>query len=434
MRPTPRLDASTPFVRRRIARLLAALGLAAAVTASAQELPGTPSGDLPPTLRSPYPGAPQRQAPPAPAQPAPAQPPLAQPPGAPPPRIIVIPRPEPPTFILVPDLRVSGGYSDNIFITPDNLAFRTVSDGLFVVSPRFRALVRLSQSFGLVGDYAFNYTQFLSHGNATQNGGSVFLGYRPAPSEHVELGVRGGLADVSEFEESNLREGHVFLSGTYPLAPMLESSVTASVGIRNFPDRTRIRSQALVLGIGPLQIPLGTTTSTERGEDEMVSNFGGALSLVYASTGLVRLGYDYTRNDADFSQLDYDTHRLSLAAINAWTSWLATQAAYSLSSRRFDSAVSDTTSSTRRDSIHEITLTARLTPAFLSSPWFLRSGAVRIDYGLLLDRSNLASGELDRNYVSIGLELGFLPFTGEQIGRRIFPWMYGMPDSKSFSG
>jgi hypothetical protein len=410
-------------VRRRLRRnwraaLLGGL-LAVASPSAAQELPGTPSGDLPPTLRRPYPES-------APRAPAPAAPREGVTP--------VVPiRRELPFLIFVPDLRLSSGYSDNIFITPDVLGFRTVSDGLVSVSPRLRALVRLSPTLGLIGDYSLNYTQFFSNGNTLQNAGSAFLGYRPTVDTHAELGIRGGTASVSEFPLSDLREGYVFLSGTYPLAPMLEGSLTGSVGMRTFPERTRTEAHALVLGIGPLQLPIGEVTSTEKGEDDIISNVGGSLSLVYAANGAFRAGYDFTDNNADVSRLDYRTHRLSLAAINAWSTWLTTQASYAITIRRFANAAADDTELHRKDALHEITLSARLTPRFLSSLWFSRSVALRIDYGYLLDRSNLDISELDRNYVSIGFEIGLLPFTGEQIGRLVFPGLYGMPPSKSVS-
>ena len=159
------------LARRSVATFALLLGVR---WAAAQELPGTPSGQLPLPLRSPYEEGVARPAP-----------------EPPPPEIQIIPIPvrrERPRFVLVPDLRVATGYSDNIFITPDVLGFRAVDDGLVSIAPRFRALYRLSRDFGLVGDYTLNYTQFFSHGNSVQNAGTVFLGYRPTLATHAEIG------------------------------------------------------------------------------------------------------------------------------------------------------------------------------------------------------------------------------------------------------
>ena len=107
----------------------ATLGLVAALAvavplARAQELPGTPSGELPAPLRDLYE---QRGIRPAPMPaPAPA-------PGAASPPVLLPIRLERPWLILVPDIRVAPGYSDNIFITPDVLGFETKSDGLINV-------------------------------------------------------------------------------------------------------------------------------------------------------------------------------------------------------------------------------------------------------------------------------------------------------------
>src|SRR5882724_11780715 len=153
--------------------LFAALAVAVPL-ARAQELPGTPSGELPAPLRDLYE---QRGLRPAPL-------PVPVPP-------IIIPiRRERPWLILVPDIRVSSGYSDNIFITPDVLGFHPESDGLVTVAPRLRALFRVSNEIGLVADYTLGYTQFFSHGNSLQNSGVLFLGYRPTVETHAEFGIR----------------------------------------------------------------------------------------------------------------------------------------------------------------------------------------------------------------------------------------------------
>ena len=54
----------------------------------------------------------------------------------------------------------------------------------------------------------------------------------------------------------------------------------------------------------------------------------------------------------------------------------------------------------------------------------LRSATIRIDYDLLLDRANLASADIDRNFVSVALEVGFLPLTPDQLGRLLLPGWY----------
>ena len=98
-----------------------------------------------------------------------------------------------------------------------------------------------------------------------------------------------------------------------------------------------------------------------------------------------------------------------LAAVNAWRSWLSTQVAYSLSSRRFANQLADDDLRERNDAIHDLTLTAYLTPS-IRLP-YTRSVAVRIDYDLLASRSNVRGGKFERNFFSVGLELGLAPVT-----------------------
>jgi hypothetical protein len=126
-------------------------------------------------------------------------------------------------------------------------------------------------------------------------------------------------------------------------------------------------------------------------------------------------------NHADFSELRFQSHRLAFAGINVWRSWLSTQAAYSVSFRRFTDTPSDVSSRNRRDALQDLTLSWIFTPRFLGDWWFARSGTIRVDYDLLLNRSNRSSADLDRNFVSIALELGLLPLTADQIGRLIHP-------------
>ena len=384
------------------------LALATATPLLAQELPGTPSGQLPTPLRDLYERGFQ------------GTPPAGAPAEAPPPIVIPIRR-ERPWLVLVPDINVTTGYSDNIFITPDVLGFQTKSDGLVTVSPRLRALFRLSNQLGLVADYNLNYTQFFSNGNSLQNSAVLFLGYRPSVSTHAEVGVRGGIADVSEFEDSNVREGHFFVSGNMPLNDVASAGAFGSIGVRDFPDRTHVSVNQLTLGLPPIVIPVGGTTSIERGENDTVANVGGVLSVAYAASGVVRAGYDFTNNDSNFSEIDYYSHRLSLAGVNTWTSWLGTQLAYSLISRRFKHQFSPQDNQ-RNDAIHDVTLTAYVAPP-IRLPWWARSVTIRFDYDYLSSHSNVETGDFDRNFFSVGLELGFAPITNLHFRK----WLGGEP-------
>ena len=368
---------------------------ASAARAVAQDLPG--SSPLAPTLRSPYE--------------EPRLPPLRLP-GEPAPR-----RREPPRLVFVPDLRFGAGYSDNIFITPDVLGFRAVSDGISTVSPRMRALFRLTRELGVIGDYALNWQKFFSNGYAVQNSGSLFVGYRPTVENHGELGVRGGTTHVSKFSQSNADEVQGFLSGAYELAPAVAFAGSVSAGVREFPDRTRRDTSALFLGIGPLElpIPIGTTTTVRKGEDDVIANIAGGLVARYGETGAVRVSYDFTSNDADFSELDFRSQRLGITGVYVWTSWLQTQASYSASFRRFLHAPADLATIERRDTIQDVTVGLNVAPGFLREPWFLRSVIIHVDYDFLIDRSNVASAEFHRNLVMIGVDLGINPITGEQI-------------------
>lgn len=119
--------------------------------------------------------------------------------------------------------------------------------------------------------------------------------------------------------------------------------------------------------------------------------------------------------------------------MNAWTSWLGTQVAYSVSFRHFTEAPSNDPGRTREDILQDAGVGVLFTPRFLRDLWFARSGTIRVDYDRLIDRSNLDGADLDRNFVSVALEIGFLPLTGEQIGRLLLPGLYGMPPSKSTS-
>ena len=381
--------------------------------ASAQELPGTTP--LPPAVRSPY----EEQRVPPPLRPPPAVP----------------RRIEPPTFVLVPDLRLSTGYSDNIFITPDVLGSRAISDGVVTASPRLRALVRVTPEIGLVGDYSLRGQQFFAHGYALQNTGQLFLGYRPTISDHAELGVRGGTAHVSEFAQSNTDEGHVFVAGTYQWLPAATFSVSGSIGLREFPDRTRTDTQSLFLGIGPivLPVPIGTTTVVRKGEEDVVANVGAGLLASYSRTGALRLAYDFTSNNAGFSDLDFDFHRVGVDAVNVWTSWLQSQLSYSIGFRRFAHASADSAGARRDDTLHDVAVALLFTPAALRKPWFLRSGTIHVGYDWLLDSANISSAGFHRNLVSVGIDFGLIPLTGEQIGRFVYPSLYGEPPSVSTS-
>ena len=397
------------FLRATVPLLAALLAVASAV--HSQELPGTPSGELPAPLRDLYE---QRGLRPAPVP--------APPPGAPPGSVMVPLRIERPWLTLVPDIRVATGYSDNVFITPDVLGFEEESDGLLTFAPRLRALFRLSRELGLVADYGLGYTQFLSNGHSLQNSGTIFLGYRPTSEKHAEFGVRGGTARVSEFSDSDVNEGHLFASGNYPLNEMASASIVGSVGLREFPDRTRIEAESLVLGIPPLVIPIPGEITTEKGENDVVTNVGGALAMAYSTSGAVRAGYDFTNNDSDFSEVDYLVHRVSVAGVNAWWPWLSTQVAYSLSSRRFKHSLADDEQRERRDAIHDLTLTAYFTPPMPPLP-YTRSWHIRVDYDLLASRSNSQGGKFDRNFFSVSLEIGLAPITNLHFRQ----WIWGTP-------
>ena len=321
----------------------------------------------------------------------------------------------------MPDVRLGVGYSDNIFITPDVLGLRRVADGVTTVSPRLRALFRLTQEFGVVGDYALNWQQFFANGYALQNSGTVFVGYRPTVDDHGELGVRGGATRVSQFSQSNAEEVQAFLSGAYGLTPAAQFSASASAGFREFPDRTRRDTRALFLGIGALvlPVPIGTTTDVHEGEEDVIANVAGGVTMTYGSAGAVRIAYDFTSNDADFSELDFRTQRLSIAGVNVWTSWLASQLSYSVSARRFSHAPADLAAIERRDTIHDVAVTLNFMPPLLRQPWFLRSGTIHVDYDLLLERSNVSSAEFHRNLVMIGVDFGLIPITGDEIAHLV---------------
>jgi len=385
--------------------------------AAGQELPGTPSGQLPPPLRNPYEEGVGKAAPEPPA-----------------PQIQIIPIPvrrERPRLLLVPDLRFASGYSDNIFITPDVLGFRPVGDGLVSIAPRLRALYRVTRDVGVVGDYNLNYTQFFSHGDSVQNAGTLFVGYRPTLATHAELGIRGGTAHVSEFSESNSEEGHVFAAGTVPLTPFASFGLSGSVGVREFPDRTRQQSRALSIGIGPIVVPLpGSTTTVEKGEQDVLTDVAAGLSINYAATGALRAAYDFLDDHADFSELRFRSHRLSFAGVNVWRTWLSTQIAYAVGFRRFTETPADG-SARRRDTLQDLSVGFLLSPRYLADFWFTRSATIRIDYDLLLDRANLASADIDRNFVSVALEVGFLPLTPGQLGRLLLPGWYEQRQSIS---
>ncbi|MGH7821381.1 MAG: hypothetical protein ACREQ9_16575, partial [Candidatus Binatia bacterium] len=214
--------------------IVALLGASISSRSVAQELPGTPGTEAPPALTSPYGREPA-------LPPTPVRRPL------PPPR-------KAPLFTVVTDLELSLAYSDNIFITPDILGFRPVADGLAGTRPRVRGLVPLSRVVGIVGDYSLAYQKFFDSGDTFVHSGRLFAGYRPANHRHAELGVRGGLVRVSEFERSDTNEAHVFLDGTWGPNPLSTFGGSTSVGFREFPQRTRFESEDLVLGLLPLPI------------------------------------------------------------------------------------------------------------------------------------------------------------------------------------
>lgn len=366
--------------------------LAVAANLRAQELPGTPTGEPPPPLRSPY-G--EREAPTA-------KPPVSVP-GRPP-----VKRP---LFTLVPDLRLGFGYSDNIFITPDVLGTRPVSDGLFSVAPRLRGLLRLGGALGLVADWSFNFQEFFSHGDSTVNSGQLFLGYRPVLDRHVELGLRGGLARVSEFPLSDANEGHVFLSGTYGIVKGTAISASSSVGLRDFPRRSRSQTEASTLDLGPLQIVLPpSTTIVHRGQQDVITNVTGGLSQALVTGMGLQLAYDFTNNNSEFSNLDFQTHRTTVGATATAWRWLSARLAYSANFRRFENlTVTTDSTSLREDVIHSLSLRWTLTPRFLSGWPLTRLGSLQLGYDRLMNRSNAQQAEFDRNYVSATLEIGFRP-------------------------
>jgi hypothetical protein len=371
--------------------VFAGVTLLLALHAPAQELPGTPSGELPPPLRSPY----QDRGVVAPPE---------TPKGVPPSRPLAL-------FRLVPDLRIGVGYSDNLFITPDVFSFRTISDGLAFASPRLRALLRLSTSFGLLGDFTLDAQKFLHHGDSIRSANLLFLAYRPVENRHAEIGLRGGLARVSEFSPSDVNEGHVFVGGTYGIGDGASAlGATASIGLREFPNRTQTESTQLAIGLGPLTLPLPLppSTTTSRGQEDVVINVGGNFSQALTAHAGLQLGYDFTGNDSDVSAVDFQAHRVSLGAANAWTAWLSTQLVYSASFRRFGHPTGSP-AVRREDTIHTLSLGAGLAPSFLSRIPLTRSALFRLGYDVLLDRSNIDTAEFDRNYVSLAIEVGFRP-------------------------
>ncbi len=397
-----------PFAK--VSLLLVSLASAAA----AQELPGVPTSPFSPSLQGPY----------------------GEGPGGTPRALVVTRRAERPFLILVPDLRLGVGYSDNLFVTPDVLSSAAKHDGIVSVAPRLRLLFRLSQDFGLILDDTLTLQKFFENGDARQNAGALFLAWRPVEDKHVEGGVRGGTAQVSEFEQNDSREVHGFLSGTYGFGPWASAGLTGSLGIREFPERTRTEAEGFVLGLGPISIPLPIPGApiVREGEESVIASVAGGLNLRYSATGGLQLAYDFTRNDSEFSDLDFVAHRLTVVGVNRWTDWLSTQLGYSIGFRRFSTPIASIVPPVKRtDTIHDLSAGVVLTPGFLKGLPLLRSTVIRVDYDLLVDQANISNGDFHRNFVSLSLDVGFLPLTSEVIGRLLFPGLYGAPPSISSS-
>ncbi len=313
---------------------------------------------------------------------------------------------------MVPDLRFGTGYSDNLFITPDVLGPRSVSDGIASVSPRLRALLRLDSVLGLIGDAGFNVQKFFRHGDSTQASGTLFLGYRPVIHRHAELGIRGGVARVSEFPQNDTNEGHVFLSGTYAVTEASAFSGSTSIGLREFPRRSRTKFSATVLNLGPLVFNVPpATTAIHRGQEDVIVNAAGSFFHSLGPAAELQAAYDFTNNDSDFSSLDFRTHRASVGGMGIWSLWLATRFAYSASFRQFTNLTTASDSSRLRDdTIQTFSLTSMLTPKILAGWPLTRSGAIVLNYDRLVAHSNAPAAEFGRNFVSLALEIGFLPF------------------------
>ncbi|MGH7856401.1 MAG: hypothetical protein ACREQY_03655, partial [Candidatus Binatia bacterium] len=381
------------------------------------ELPGTPSGEAPRPLTTPYGREPA----------LPAVPPR---PGLPPPR-------KAPLFTVVTDLDLSLGYSDNLFITPDILGFRPVRDGLTGTRPRIRGLVPLSRVVGLVGDYSLNYQKFLDHGDAYVHSGTLFAGYRPANHRHAEVGIRGGMARVSEFERSNTNEAHAFVDATWGPHPFSTVGGSASVGFRDFPERSRFEREPLLLGTLPIVPPIplpGDQVVERRGQEDLAVNVIGRFNQVMGQTARLQLAYDYTLNDSDTSLLDYWSHRVSLGVSKRWTSWLGAEIAYSVRFRGFTSPVTAPEGPIRRrDTIHDVSLAAVFSPAILRAIPLTRSSVMRLGYGGLVSQSNIDTAELDRNFLWAAIEIGFRPITSTIFRKNVFRGFDSPAPSRSFS-
>jgi hypothetical protein len=296
--------------------------------------------------------------------------------------------------------------------------------------------MRLSQELGLILDDTLTLQKFFSNGNAWQEAGSLFLAWRPTEHRHVELGVRGGLGRVSEFEENDVDEGYGFVSATYGFGPWASAAVTGTVGYREFPERTRVESRNLVLGLGPISVPLPIPgpSATRAGEEDVIANVVGGMNLRYSASGGVQVAYDFTNNDSEFADLDFLAHRLTVVGVNAWTPWLSTQVGYSISFRRFRNPTAGTVPEVERtDTIHDLSAGFVFTPGFLRELPLLRSTVVHLDYDFLADQASLSSADFERNYASLSIDLGFLPLTSDVVGRLLFPGLYGAPPSVSVS-
>ena len=369
--------------------------LLVADAARGQQLPGTQGGDLPPQLRGAY-----------------EEPVVSPRRGA---RRVL----RRPFFILVSDVDFEIGYSDNLFITADVLGGREVKDGMVSASPRLRGLFTLNPNVGLVADYQLEGQAFFHHGDSHLHSGKLFLGYRPVPDRHAEVGVTGAIARVSDFEQSNVNDGSVFLDGTWGWSGAVSIGAGASIGAREFPDRTIEQSEDLFLGLLPLPLFPSGGTSNERQEDT-TANGVARLMARYGATGAVRLSYDVTNVDSNIGSADRVEHQVAIGASNVWTRWLATVVAYSAEFRRFDERQPDADPLGRReDTIHDVALSVAFYPGFLRRIPLTRSASVVLRYDALFVRSNVEASELERNFLSASISIGFRPLTTTQIARAL---------------
>lgn len=329
---------------------------------------------------------------------------------------------ERPWLVAVPELDLRVGYSDNIFVTPDVLGLEAVSDSFLAAAPRLRLLAPLTSAVGLVGDATLDFRRYADNGDARAFNGRVFLGYRPVDHRHAEIGIRGGVARVSEFERNDTDEFAGFLQGTYGFTPRSLVYGGVSGGVREFPERTRREREALVLGILPppsssVPPPLVEEESRqvrEGQDDDLVDIQAGFMQRF--RRGSLRIGYQFRSVDSDVDVFDADNHWIRLEGSRTWTDWLATEFDYSARFRDFRNATARTDAPVKReDTIQELSLELRVVPAWLRDLPLTRSAFVSIRYGFLRLDSNVSSAELERNQVSVALEFAFDALTGAAI-------------------